>query len=263
MAGNIRRRKREDKYTQISNETLRNKNLSWKAKGLLCYLLSHDESFEIRKKNIHNDATDGYDSTNSAFKELEKNGYIKSIGTGRDDKGNFVGYDYEFDEKPVFLANKEGFEEENRLKSTFNPIGITRYGLPVTGYPLRITPNKEEQVITSNNKEEQIKKYSVGSSAKKQKKVFKKPTVEEVVEFFKSKGLNDVLAKRAYEHYDIADWKDAKGTPVVNWKQKMNTNWINNNIDKPMFKYVDKDLFSQNGDENKNWGSASDDRMVM
>lgn len=160
MAGIIKRNKKKEGFTQISNETLRTDNLSWKAKGLLCYLLSHDDDFEIRKSNIHKHATDGYDSTNSAFKELQTKGYIKETGSGRDEKGNFVGFDYEFDEKPIYLANKECFSKKNSHEDAFNPFRVSRNGLSDTGYPLRETPNKEEQVsipINSNTKEEQNK----------------------------------------------------------------------------------------------------------
>lgn len=158
MAGNLKRRSRSDQYTQISNETLRSNDLSWRAKGLLCYLLSHDESFEIRKKNISNYATDGYDSTNSAFKELESKGYIRTIGTGRDSKGNFIGFDYEFDEKPIF-------EQKNSPDDTLNPIGIYRNGQTATGRPLRASHDKEEQVsITINSNPNKNKKEEVKTS---------------------------------------------------------------------------------------------------
>ena len=217
MAGTLKKRQRLDKYTQVSNDTLRNPNLSWKAKGLLCYLLSHDEGFEIRKRNIHMFATDGYDSTNSAFKELEENGYIRTLGTGRDEKGNFIGYDYEFDEKPVFFNNKLGSQEKNSPGDTFNPIGITRHGSPDTVHPTRKTPNKEEQY-----KEEQVK----NNKHTKKNTGFSIPTLQEVELYFKEKGLNSEYAKKAFDYYESGNWHDSKGNKVLRWKQKMLVNWI-------------------------------------
>lgn len=58
------------------------------------------------------------------------------------------------------------------------------------------------------------------------KKDFSPPTTQEVIDFFKSKGYNEIGAKKAYDYYSLGDWKDSKGKPVVNWKQKMVANWF-------------------------------------
>jgi len=58
------------------------------------------------------------------------------------------------------------------------------------------------------------------------KNEFTAPSLEEVKEFFKSKGYSEEGAIKAWEHYDYGNWIDTKGTPVKNWKQKMNTNWL-------------------------------------
>jgi len=58
------------------------------------------------------------------------------------------------------------------------------------------------------------------------KKEFIPPTLEQVIIFFRDKGYNEQGAKKAYEYYSIGDWKDSKGKPVLNWKQKMLSNWM-------------------------------------
>lgn len=55
-----------------------------------------------------------------------------------------------------------------------------------------------------------------------------KPTLSEVEDYFLEKGSTIEAARKAFEYYDIADWKDSKGKPVKNWKQKMLAVWINN-----------------------------------
>lgn len=57
-------------------------------------------------------------------------------------------------------------------------------------------------------------------------KKFKPPSLNDVVLYCKEKGFDSELAKRAFDHYDIADWHDAHGKKVKNWKQKINTNWL-------------------------------------
>jgi hypothetical protein len=63
-------------YTQLSNKTLRDISLSWKARGLLVYLLSHSEGYHIRADNLHQFSSDGPFTTASAIKELKQAGYI-------------------------------------------------------------------------------------------------------------------------------------------------------------------------------------------
>lgn len=61
------------------------------------------------------------------------------------------------------------------------------------------------------------------------------PTESEVVKFFLENNQNEERAKKAYRHYteDGADWKDSRGNKVKNWKQKMRTNWFEENTIAP------------------------------
>lgn len=62
------------------------------------------------------------------------------------------------------------------------------------------------------------------SKDKRSKDKFIPPTLEEVEEYCKERN-NNVDAKKFYDYYNVAGWKDAKGNPVKNWKQKMIANW--------------------------------------
>jgi len=55
---------------------------------------------------------------------------------------------------------------------------------------------------------------------------FVPPTLDQVKEFFASKGYSEQGAIKAWEHYEYGGWCDTHGTPVRAWKQKMNTNWL-------------------------------------
>lgn len=65
----------------------------------------------------------------------------------------------------------------------------------------------------------------------KKKKTFKPPTKDEVLNYFDEKGYVKDQALKAFNYYDVADWKDARGNKVKNWKQKMIAVWF-----KPEFK---------------------------
>lgn len=64
-------------YSVISNDFIRRKDLSWKAKGILTYILTLPDDWKINLNEITTHATDGEKSFRSGWKELETAGYIK------------------------------------------------------------------------------------------------------------------------------------------------------------------------------------------
>lgn len=97
MSGKITKSK--NSFTAIPNAMLHNKELSWKARGLLCYLLSLSPEWTIYKKDLKNRAPDGYDSMISAFNELMNAGYIdESINR---EGGMFSSVDYIIYDSPI------------------------------------------------------------------------------------------------------------------------------------------------------------------
>ena len=64
-------------YTVIHNQFLRRKDLSWKAKGILAYVLSLPDDWTINLKEVMTHATDGEASFRTGWKELSDKGYVK------------------------------------------------------------------------------------------------------------------------------------------------------------------------------------------
>ena len=52
------------------------------------------------------------------------------------------------------------------------------------------------------------------------------PTLDEATAFFNLKGYNKEGAKKFYDYYTAANWKDSKGKQVLFWKQKAIGNWF-------------------------------------
>jgi hypothetical protein len=69
----------------------------------------------------------------------------------------------------------------------------------------------------TNIKESKVKKSIVA---------FSPPTIAEVCDYFKEKGFTEHSAIKAFNYYQVADWKDSKGNKVKNWKQKMQGVWF-------------------------------------
>lgn len=67
---------------------------------------------------------------------------------------------------------------------------------------------------------------NIREAGKSRSKEFIPPGLEEVKEFFKSKGYTEESAVKAYDYYAYADWKDSRGKQVLNWRQKFSSVWF-------------------------------------
>ncbi|MCB2308874.1 helix-turn-helix domain-containing protein [Clostridium estertheticum] len=71
----IRVQKNKD-YSVISNVGLNDANLSFKAKGILAYLLSKPDDWTCQVQDLSKNSTDGRDSVYNGLKELRASGYL-------------------------------------------------------------------------------------------------------------------------------------------------------------------------------------------
>ena len=76
-----------------------------------------------------------------------------------------------------------------------------------------------KNVFLQSNKKKKIKGKIEGDARARE---FTPPTLEDVNNYVIEKNLH-VSAKKFWEYYDAGSWKDAKGNPVRNWKQKLLT----------------------------------------
>ena len=86
-------------FAVISNVTLQDTRLSWKARGVLAYLLSLPDDWVIIVEDLVSRAPDGVDSLRAGLKELEKFGYISKRRT-RDEAGKITGTEWFVHEEP-------------------------------------------------------------------------------------------------------------------------------------------------------------------
>jgi len=80
-------------FAMIPNKLLADERLSWKAKGVLCYLLSMPYDWKIYTEEICKHSKDGVKCLNAAINELIKFGYI-TRDVIRVEKGHYGGYEY-------------------------------------------------------------------------------------------------------------------------------------------------------------------------
>ncbi|WP_025693906.1 hypothetical protein [Paenibacillus durus] len=115
-------------FTRIVNESLQDNLLSFKARGLLAYMLSKPDSFRFHIDELVKHGTDGKDSVRAGLKELEQCGYIKRYSVK--EKGKIQSWEMDIYEKP-------------------------ESGFPVVENPTLLTNDKE----LTNEKEKDIKRY--------------------------------------------------------------------------------------------------------
>ena len=71
--------RKEDNFTRVHNEVLRRSDISWKAKGILVYILSLPDDWTIYLEEIVKHSTDGMTSFRAGWKELKDKGYVKRV----------------------------------------------------------------------------------------------------------------------------------------------------------------------------------------
>jgi uncharacterized phage protein (TIGR02220 family) len=82
-----------ENFTIVSNEIFKRNDISARAKGLYAYIMTLPDDWKIYKQEIFTHFSEGKNALDSAFKELEKLGYITKEKT-KNEKGQFVGWDY-------------------------------------------------------------------------------------------------------------------------------------------------------------------------
>ena len=101
--------KKSSNFTTINNEFIFNKDMSLKAKGLLCHLLALPETWDLYVEEVEKWHKDKKDSIYSGFKELMSLGYVKRIQ--KRESGKFKGFDYIVFEKPKMDLSETVFSE--------------------------------------------------------------------------------------------------------------------------------------------------------
>ncbi|MCD8215334.1 MAG: helix-turn-helix domain-containing protein [Clostridiales bacterium] len=87
-------------YTVMSNYHLQDRRLSYKAKGLLSFMLSVSDNWEYTIKGLATMAKDGVDSVATVLRELESCGYVDRR-RNRNEKGQVTDTEYIVYEMPI------------------------------------------------------------------------------------------------------------------------------------------------------------------
>lgn len=152
----VLRKAHKSNFTVIDNQVFKS-NLSLKARGLLCTMLSLPDNWEFSEKGLQMILpADGQTSVRTAIKELEGSGYLSRTRL-RDAKGKVIDWLWTFSDYP----------QENQTLVETN-VQVT--GLPQCDYPSLENPNLDKPNLDKPNLETQRQLNTKQSNTNEERK---------------------------------------------------------------------------------------------
>lgn len=158
-------------YTVIDQSTVRDDRLSFKALGLLTYLLSFPDNWKFNTAHLSNNRKEGRDSIKAALAELVAFGYAERV-IQRNDDGTLAGTSYEIYERPRDVKPVPRHEDN---RATENPVfgsSVKTSAKPnknKRSTERRVSRQSENPQLTNTDKKPNTKEPITESASKKQK----------------------------------------------------------------------------------------------
>lgn len=187
----LRKQKREH-YTVIDNSILEDKELSLKAKGLLCLMLSLPDYWDFTIIGLTRKSRDGKAAVMAALAELEEAGYFRRVQVK--ENGRYAGYEYTVSEYKMTDFPYSDFEN-TEMEHT----------------------ETRTQVITNK---------AITNKTNTNKYIFTPPSVKNVQEYIDEKGYS-IDAEHFVDYYTSNGWMVGKSR-MKDWKAAVR-NWERNN----------------------------------
>jgi len=156
-----------DDYTVLANPLIKDKKLTWQARGLLVYLLSKPDNWAVTKLDLENQSPAGGDAVATILKELEKACYIKrekyQNELGRWEWRTFV-FDEPYTIPPPSVHGQKGNILSKDIPSTKTKEGtlvdaMLKYSKsdpndidPLVGYPVDVELHLREYIDISGHR---------------------------------------------------------------------------------------------------------------
>ncbi|MDU0476837.1 conserved phage C-terminal domain-containing protein [Staphylococcus chromogenes] len=128
--------KESGNFVTVHKDFIHDSNITFKAKGILLYLLSRPDDWQIYESEIIKHTKDGKDSLKTGIKELEVAGYIERKRI-RNDQGQLKEYEYTVYEQP----NQSGLSN----------VGKTYVGKTYVGKSVPTNNNSTNNELTNND----------------------------------------------------------------------------------------------------------------
>lgn len=97
----IRTADRDDPFARIPKDVLDHPKMSFKAKGILCYLLGKPPGWKLRRSDLAKHGKDGRESIDAGLRELRGLGYA-NLAKVLDKKGRVIEWKWRISDSPIF-----------------------------------------------------------------------------------------------------------------------------------------------------------------
>lgn len=187
--GEIIRVEKRSNYAIIDKGFLENPNLSFKAKGVLAYLLSRPDNWSTFVPDLVNKSTDGRSAVYSALRELKALGYYKRERVRDEKTGKFTRWENVIYETPL-----SGFPYMDNPDMVFPDMDYPETELPDVDFPDVENADLElNNNIINNNK--QLSNEKLNNEKIKPKQIKNDMSVSHVSQSYDkdNDGQNDIM----------------------------------------------------------------------
>ena len=196
-------------YTTAQNELIQDSRLSFEARALMVFMLSLPDDWSFSIKGLASQTGLAERKVMELVKELKKLGYIEQRSR-RSSRGVIEGWEWYIHEEPIQSAEKP----QCGLSTVWLNQSVDQPQCGKTA-PIQNTKYNKVLKVQSTKGNKKVPKKTTTKS-------FIPPTLEEVRAYCQERG-SSVDPVRFFDYYTAGEWKDAKGNPVKNWKQKLIT----------------------------------------
>ena len=144
------RKRRQNFFVQVPRESIRDGHLSFKARGLLAFLLDHPDGWTVSARQLAEEGPDGREAVASGLRELRVHGYYRlerrrmldgtvTMGTAisEDAVPEWAQEHLEFDGEAVDVVEVEpGIFQVRHRDGTLTGDGFPQSGFPDAGEPV-------------------------------------------------------------------------------------------------------------------------------
>lgn len=216
---------KKDNFTIADNGFIKDDRLSWQAKGLMTYLLSLPDDWDINLVELERHAKDGIHATRAAVRELQAAGYIKTDKIKH--KGRFAGVRYTVVECPPH----DGFPHTENPRAENPRAEKPRAEKPRAENRMLLNTNiLNTNILSTNNT-----KYLMTKEERAEKPRFIPPTSQQVRDYAQEKGLA-LDADSFCDFYQSKNWLVGKAK-MKDWKAAAR-NWARRGEWKPRPKAI-------------------------
>lgn len=165
--GIIRRVRKEKAFAQISNELINNEQLSYKALGILTYILSKPDDWEVYNSDLIREGIDGKESIRTGLLELKEKKYIQRYRVFNKKTGSVHHWETlvsetPFDDDELISSVKETYAYDNEGKIIYKKVVLGSFERYVP-----VVINREVILLSENQKVE--KKHKKNPTIQKPK----------------------------------------------------------------------------------------------